>query len=159
MPGKKEYEHGFCIGADTAEGLEQGDYDSAFASVALEGGHGQPVVFMVTFVSMSTQKNSQKLGCFITGRSLTSNGITTDMVILELVKLYKRLYHKDIFTRGYAELTDKIGWETTSMSKPSLIGQMGKWISGNEFECLDEKFWKETLTFVEDDGKMEAQGK
>ena len=160
MPGKKEYEHGFCIGADTAEGLEQGDYDSAYVLRRFGTRPGVACSLHGHIRIHEYAEELAKVGVFYHGaivnveRNNHGHG-----VILELVKLYKRLYHKDMFTRGYAEITDKIGWETTSMSKPSLIGQMGKWISENQFDCRDEKFWKETLTFVEDDGKMEAQGK
>jgi hypothetical protein len=45
------------------------------------------------------------------------------------------------------------------MTKPVIIGNLSKAISNDEYEDKDEEFWKETLTYVHNDGVMEAQGK
>lgn len=159
-PGEKTHENAFVVGADTAEGLEQGDYDAAYV---LSRVGTRPRIACVLHGHIRIHEYAEELAkvgayyhrAFINvERNQHGHG-----VLLQLVKLYPWLWHKDIFSKGFAEITDRLGWETTSMSKPAVIGLLGKAISNNEFDCSDERFWKETLTYVEDDGKMEAQGK
>lgn len=156
---EKSYDNGYVIGADTAEGLEQHDYDSAFCIkrtgvrpkfVASIHGH-----LKIHEYAEELAKFGVFYGAFINiERNNHGHG-----VILQVMKFYNKLWHQDLFTKGYAELTDKVGFGTTSMSKPVIIGTLGKAISEDGFDCSDAGFWRETLTFVEDDKKMEAQGK
>jgi len=154
------YEYGFVIPADTAEGLEQGDYDSAYC---IFRGDTKPRAVASLHGHLKIHEYAEELAKFAVYYGQAYVNIERNNhghgVIQQIMKLYNRLWHKDIFTKGYAQLTDAIGFGTTSMSKPIIIGTLGKAISNDEFDCPDEKFWKETLTFVEDDGKMEAQGK
>jgi hypothetical protein len=156
---KDDLVNGYVIGADTAEGLEQGDYDHACCFRRGE----KPKKVAVLHGKLKMHEYAEELAklgvyygrcCINVERNNHGHG-----VILELVRIYRHLWHQDIFTKGYAEATDRIGWSTTSLSKPTIIGMMGKAISFDEFEDRDYDFWKETLTFVEDNGKMEAQGK
>lgn len=154
------FQNGYAVGADTAEGLEQGDYDSAYVLkrfgerpkiVASLHGHLPIHEYAEELAKLAVY---YKRACVAIERNNHGHG-----VINQIVKIYNNLWHKEIFTKGYAEVTDRIGWETSGQSKPIMLGTLGKAISNEEFVCKDESFWKETLTFVEDDGKMEAQGK
>lgn len=157
---KKGYDWGYVIGADTAEGLEQGDYDAA---VCYFRGSTTPKCVASFRGRIPIHEYAEELSKFGTyfGGALVSveRNNHGHGVLQQLIKTYQRLYHKEIFTKGFAEITDRLGWDTTSMSKPIIVGTLGKAIAQDGFECLDDRFWKETLTFVEDDGKMEAQGK
>jgi hypothetical protein len=152
--------NGYVIGADTAEGLEQHDWDSAEVLRRFGDKPGQAAALHGHVKMHEYAEELAKLGVYFKNalvnveRNNHGHG-----VIAHLVKLYKWLFHKAIFTKGYAEITDRIGFETGGQSKPVIIGTLGKAIALDEFECLDEGFWRETLTFVNDDGKMEAQGK
>ena len=154
------WENGYCIGADTAEGLEQGDYDSAYVLarfftkpkvVAKIRGHLAMHVYAEELAKLATFYENAFVAV-----ERNNHG---HAVIQQLVRIYTNLAGKDLFTKGYEQGTGAIGFETTSMSKPVVIGTLGKAISFDQFECPDANFWRETLTFVEDDGKMEAQGK
>jgi hypothetical protein len=80
-------------------------------------------------------------------------------VLEQLFKIYRKIYHAEVFTKGYAKRTDKLGWETTGGTKGQIIGNLSKHISQNLWKDPDEYFWSECLTYVKNDGKMEAQGK
>ena len=83
-------------------------------------------------------------------------------VIIPLFRLYPYLWHKEIFTSGLPKLTDQIGFQTGDSSKKIIIGELGRDISikpDSAWIDKSETFWKETLTFVQEDGVMEAQGK
>lgn len=157
---EQSWDNGYIIGADTAEGLEQHDYD--YAEVLRRFG-AKPEKAMRLHAHLKMHEYAEelaKMGVFYkrayvnVERNNHGHG-----VLAHLVKFYNRLFHKAIFTKGYAEITDRIGHDTTGQSKGVIIGTLGKAISENLFTDRDEIFWKETLTFVDDDGKMEAQGK
>jgi len=81
-------------------------------------------------------------------------------VINQVLDVYSKLYWKDVMTKGYAVKKDEtIGFQTTAQSKPIICAHLSKYISQDMFIDHDEKFWGECLTFVNDDGKLEAQGK
>ena len=157
---REDFDNGYVIGADTAEGLEQGDYDSAYCDFRGEDKLKTVASLHGKFKIHEYAEELAKFGVYYKRayvnieRNNHGHG-----VIQQTMKFYNQLWHKDLFTRGYAELTDQIGFSTTTISKPVIIGTLGKAISNEEFVCDDAGFWKETLTFVEDDGRMEAQGK
>jgi hypothetical protein len=154
------YANGYVIGADTAEGLIQGDFDAA---TVLARFSEKPRVVAVLHGHLKIHEYAEELAKLAVFYERAALNVERNNhghgVILELFKTYQNLWHKEIFTKGYPKTTDKIGFDTTSMSKPIIIGTLGKAISGNEYSDPDETFWKETLTFVEDNGSMEAQGK
>lgn len=154
------WQWGYLIGADTAEGLEQHDYDSADV-IRRFGDKPKIVATLHGHLRMHEYAEElAKLGIYYGKCSIdVERNQHGHGVLAHLVKLYKWLSHKEIFTKGYAEVTDRLGFETTGQSKGVIIGTLGKAISQDEFICLDEGFWNETLTYVNDNGEMEAQGK
>lgn len=158
---KANWENGYLISADCAEGLEQGDYDSArvlrrFGEkpkiVASLHAHMKPFEYAEELAKLGTYFGN---ACIAVEREGHSGGA----VIETLRKIYRNLFHKEIMTKGYPEMTDRIGWFTTAMTKPVIIGFLSKAISESLYDDPDEAFWNETLTFVNNDGKLEAQGK
>ena len=157
---KDGWEDGYLIPADVAEGLEQGDYDSSYCLkrfgdklevVAALHGHMKQFEYVEELVKFAVFYHRAWLSVERNG-----NGMG---VITPLVKLYNKLYHKEVMTKGYPQITDKIGFDTNRMTKPIICSHLSKLISTDGFECNDEEFWKETLTFVNNDGRLEAQGK
>jgi hypothetical protein len=153
------WENGYCISADVAEGLEQGDYDSA---TVLKRFDTLEVVATIR-THIKTFEYAEELakiaiyysrGCLAIER--TGLGLS---VVDQIFPLYHNLFYKQIMTKGYPERTDKIGWDTNSLTKPQIISNLSRAISTNEFTHPDKEFWHETLTFVNNDGKLEAQGK
>ena len=156
------FEHGYCMAADVSEGLEQGDYDSA--PVLKRFDDEKPRVVADVHGKEKTFEYAEtlaKLGVWY-GRSVIAverNNTMGGAVLEQLFRIYPNLYHKEIFSKGYPTRTDKLGWETTGGTKGQIIGNLSKAISLDLYEDPDEGFWSETLTFVNDDGKLEAQGK
>lgn len=154
------FDNGYIIGADTSEGLEQHDYD--YAEVLKRFGE-KPKKVCKIHAHLKMHEYAEELAKLAIFYQRAYINVERNNhghgVLAHLVKFYNRLFHKAVFTKGYAEITDKIGHDTTGQSKPVIIGTLGKAISQGEFIDKDEIFWKETLTFVDDDGKMEAQGK
>jgi hypothetical protein len=157
----EEWENGYCISADVAEGLEQGDYDSA---AVLKRFDEFPRVVADIHIKLKTFEYAEVLcklavwygNCIIAPER---NGAMGGSLVEQLFKLYNKIYHKEIFTKGYASRTDKLGWETHAGTKGQIIGNLSKMISNDMFIDPDEGFWNETLTFVNNDGTLEAQGK
>ena len=159
MP-KDGFDDGYVIAADTAEGLEQGDYDDARVLSRMEE---KPKVVAVLHGHMKIHEYGEelaKLGVFYKHSYINiERNNHGHGVIIQLFRIYKRVWHKEVFGKGFSELSDKLGFTTGSNSKSIIIGELGKGISENSFTDPDREFWGETLTFVDDDGKMQAQGK
>lgn len=155
------WENGYSISADVAEGLEQGDYSSAsvlkrFDEIprVVATLHGHMKIFEYA-------EELAKLGVYYKNAFIAvERNKDGSAVILQLLKLYRWLWHKDVITRGYPEITDKIGFETSNQHvKHSVCGNLQRAISLREFVDPDAGFWRETLTFVNNNGRLEAQGK
>jgi hypothetical protein len=156
------WNHGYCISADVAEGLEQGDYDSA--GVLKRFDCEKPTKVCTIHSKQKTFEYAEtlaKLGVWY-GKAVIAperNNTMGGAVIEQLFRVYRNIYFKEIFTKGYPTRTDKLGWDTTSGTKGQIIGNLSKMISTEAFIDSDEGFWNETLTFVNNDGTLEAQGK
>jgi hypothetical protein len=155
------WENGYGIAADVAEGLEQGDFDSAGV---LKRFGDIPEIVADIHIKLKTFEYAEvlcKLAVWYDNAIIAPerNGAMGGALVEQLFKLYNKIYHKEIFSKGYATRTDKLGWETHSGTKGQIIGNLSKAISRDLFLDPDEGFWQETLTFVNNDGTLEAQGK
>lgn len=157
----------YCISADCAEGLEQGDYNSANVLRRIDrtvGDGFKPRVVASIHGHHRTFEYAEMLAMlgvwygepFIAPESNNTQG---GAVINELFSMYRKIYHSDVLNKGYAEKTDRLGFNTNHATKGTVIKNLSKAISNEEFEHPDTNFWSETMTFVNNDGKMEAQGK
>lgn len=162
---KKDYDNGYCIGADVAEGLEQGDYSSASVLkrfILHDDGKPETVAAFHGHIPIyEYAEELAKLG-FYYGEAYIAPERNKDgsAVILQLMRIYRRIWHKDVITKGYPEMTDRMGFDTANQHvKHSVCGELQKAISFGLLVDHDEEFWKETLTFINNDGKLEAQGK
>jgi hypothetical protein len=157
---EEDYNDAYCIGADTAEGLEQGDYD-ATNCISRVGEFPKKVAALREHLRI--HEYAEELAKFGTYYKNAVIAVERNNhghgVILQLQRIYRNLWYKEMFTKGYPTQTDRIGFETTQSSKAIIIGTLGKAISLGTYKDPDEGFWAETLTFVENNGVMEAQGK
>lgn len=155
------WENGYCLSADVAEGLEQGDFDSASVLkrfdedkpriVATLHGHLKPHEYAEELVKLAVYYGYAWLAPERNNQGLA--------VINQMFGIYRKIYFKEVLVKGYPEITDKLGFETNRLSKPTIIEKLNKLIAVDGFRDDDAGFWRETLTFVNDDGKLEAQGK
>lgn len=162
------WENGYSVSADVAEGLAQGDYDSASGirrfplpnqslqdfrptvTISLHA-HLKTFEYAEELAKMAVYLNRAWLAIERTGLGLS--------VVDQVFKFYDKLFHKEVMTKGYPVQTDKIGWDTNGQTKPHIITNLSKMISSGGLVDNDEGFWTETLTFVNNDGRQEAQGK
>ena len=163
------WDNGYCISADIAEGLEQGDWDSASVLRRFpKDGESllsfKPTVVMTLHAKLKTFQYAEELAklgtyfgnCWVAPER---NGTMGGATIEALFRYYPKIFHKQIMTKGYPEHTDKMGWETNSSTKGHIVSNLSKHISEDTYVDNDRDFWNETLTFVNNDGTMEAQGK
>lgn len=160
-PTESRWENAYIVSADVAEGLEQGDYDSATVlkrldvdkptTVATFHGHIKPHEYAEELVKLAVYYDRAYIA-----PERNSIGLA---VINQMYQTYNKIYHKEVMTKGYPEMKDKMGFETNRMTKPIVIENLSKLIANNELVDPDEGFWQETLTYVNDDGELGAQGK
>lgn len=159
------YEDGYVISADIAEGLEQGDYSSArvLKRMVITDESKPEVVAKIwgKYKEPEFAEMLAKLGVYYKMAYIgVERNKTGSAVIMQLFRMYKKQWHKDVITRGYPEITDKIGFETSNQHvKNAVCAELSKAISENSFIDKDEGFWRETMTFVNNDGRLEAMGK
>ena len=154
----KGWKDRYCISCDIAEGLAQGDYNST--SVLDRTDNEVVGTARHKLRTYETAEELAKIGVYF-GYAIVAperNGLGLT-VVEQLYRIYPYIYHKDILVKGYPEKTAKMGWETYENTKKVIIGNLGKLISEDGFIDKDEGFWKECLTFVNDDGKLEAESK
>lgn len=172
---KEGWEDGYVLSADTAEGLEQGDYNSGSVSrrfienredivmvpdgeefkmptVAEINNHAKGFEFAEQLVKLAVY---YKFAWIVPERNNTSGGA----VVNELFKMYRKLFHDQILTKGYPEQKDRVGFSTNQSTKGTIIKTLSKAISFGTIYDPCEEFWGECLTYVNNNGTMEAQGK
>ena len=160
MP-EKGWENGYIVSADCAEGLEQGDYDNA---VVLKRFGEKEMVVCDLHGKLKPHEYGEelaKLGYFYEEAWVAPERQGSGQAVLtQLLSYYKKVYHKEVLAKGYPEITDKLGFDTGNRSiKQAIIGELSKHISLDLFTDYDEEFWKETITYVNNGGVLEAQGK
>lgn len=166
VPDKKGYvtiwekpkpEHFYCIGADVAEGLEKGDYsvgvvgDEDMNIVASWRGHIDPDLFGKELVKMAKYYNNSYLGV-----ERNNHGLTTLKSIQN--EDYYNIYYSKIYDKIADSVTQKIGWDTNTRTKPLMIDRLAEWIREKWIGIKWKTLLHECLTYVrEDNGKTNAQ--
>lgn len=157
----KGWVNGYVLAADSAEGLAQGDFNSATVIRRFDCKHPYAVATLhCKLKDFEYAEELVKLAIFY-GRCLLAperNDIGKS-VIRQALKYYDNIFMKQVFTKGFPESTDKYGWETNKGNKPIIISGLNQAITDGVYDDPDEGFWRECLTFMNNDGKLEAQGK
>lgn len=147
----------YCIGADVAEGLIEGDYscacvgDSNFDVVAMWHGHIDPDMFGMEIIKLAKYYNEAYIGV-----ENNNHGLTT----LSIMK--REEYWNLYFSKSYDRLTDtttqKLGWSTNVKTKPLMIDKLAEFIREMYIGIYSDLIISEAFTYViEDNGKTNAQ--
>lgn len=147
----------YYIGADVAEGLEKGDYsvaeivDENLNVCAKYRGHIDPDLFGEYLVKLGYLYNSAYIAV-----EKNNHGLTT------LKSMLRQDYYNIFYTKQYDKVNDtmtkKIGWTTTSKTKPYAIDKLAEYIREHFFGLWDLDVVQELYTYVIDDkGRTNAQ--
>jgi hypothetical protein len=154
---KPEQETTYCIGADVAEGLIQGDYscavvgDSNFDIVAMWHGHIDPDLFGLECVKLAKYFNNAYLGV-----ENNNHGLTTLSAIKK--SEYWNLYFSKSFDKIADTQTQKLGWTTSVRTKPLMIDKLAEFIREHYLGIFSDMIVSEGFSYViEDNGKTNAQ--
>jgi hypothetical protein len=148
----------YAIGADVAEGLINGDYScgvvgdsESFDISAMWHGHIDPDLFGAELVKLARYYNDAYLGV-----ESNNHGLTTLTSIKRLE--YWNLYFSKTFDRISEQITQKLGWTTSSKTKPLMIDKLAEFVREMHLGIYSDKVISEMFTYViEDDGKTNAQ--
>ena len=142
----------YVIGADVAEGLARGDYSAAHVIDAKSGqivahwhGHVDPDKFGEDIL--------YALGFFyneaLIGVESNNHGLTT---LTSLHKAnYINLYRQRQLNTRHSEPGEKLGWRTTTLSKPLAIDELNANLRDGALDLKCEYTIAELKTFVRDD--------
>jgi hypothetical protein len=148
----------YCIGADVAEGLVEGDYScgvvgdsETFDIVAMWHGHIDPDLFGLELIKLGKYYNDAYLGV-----ENNNHGLTT------LSTIKRQEYWNIFFTKTYDRIADsitqKIGWTTSVRTKPLMIDKLAEFIRELYIGIYSDLIISEAFTYVIDDtGKTNAQ--
>lgn len=154
MPRKNEF---YVIGGDVAEGKIDGDYsvgqvlDSDCNVVARWHGHIDPDLFGEELVKLALFYNEAYIGV-----EANNHGLTTIKAIQR--KDYWNLYFAKIYDRFTDSITKKVGWQTTSKTKPMMIDKLGEFLREFHIGVKDKLTIQECLSYIiEENGSTNAQ--
>lgn len=146
---KKDGAH-YVIGADIAEGGEDGDYSCAQIinhvtkeQVAVWHGHVSPEQFARILIQLGRYYNSAILA---PERNIYGSGVVT----LIRDQRYPALYsgdNDDLYVDARSEKY-KYGWRTDANSKPNMVNKMAQFLTEKAIRINDPNTWEELLTFV-----------
>jgi hypothetical protein len=147
----------YCIGADVAEGLKDGDYsdayvgDSKFDVVCSWHGHIDPDLYGKELVKMARYYNDAYLGV-----EANNHGLTT------LKAVQREDYYNIFYMKSYDKIADivtqKMGWQTNSRTKPLMIDKFAEFLREKWLGIKSKLMIEECLTYVIDDkGSTNAQ--
>jgi hypothetical protein len=148
----------YYIGADVAMGVRGGDYsvaqilDENKRQVATWRGHVHPDYYAEVLFHLGTMYNNAKV-------AVESN----NHGLLTVTELYKHWQYPNVFTNVVEDKIDdmdttKLGFQTTSKTKPMIIDDLRAALRMGELQLNDKVTMQEMLTFVvKESGKLEAE--
>lgn len=155
MPEKDVY---YCIGGDVAEGLISGDYSAGICGrpdtmdiTAIWHGHIDPDLFGVELVKLARFYNDAYLGV-----EANNHGHTALSAIKRME--YWNIYFQKTFDKIADTMTQKIGWTTSSRTKPFMIDKLAEFVRERWIGIKSDDIVAEMFTYVIDDkGATNAQ--
>lgn len=141
--------HLYSVGADVAEGLEKGDFSSLDIhneqgiQVAHYHGKCDPTTFAHLLNKIGRMYNNAFLG---PERNNHGHAVVAKLKELE----YPNLYKQEELEEERERETEKLGWLTTSKSKPLIIGQLSSLIIEENTGILCAHTLEQCLTYVYD---------
>ena len=155
----KEPEKGkcYCIGADVAEGLVEGDYsvglvgDYEFDVIARWYGHIDPDIFGHELVKLGKYYNEAYIGV-----ESNNHGLTTLKAIQRLE--YWNIYYQKTYDKITDKLSQKMGWQTNQRTKPMMIDKLAEFVRDKYIGIYWKTLIDEMRTYIiEDNGSTNAQ--
>lgn len=141
----------YCIGADVAEGLSHGDYSSATVldskgnQVASWHGHIDPIDYADLLFQLGMMFNKAFL---IVERN--NHGLATCRRLQD--RNYPNLYHEKEVDGSYSDrLTKRVGFLTTSKTKPLIVDNMRSLLRQGVSGLADKEYIGELRTYVVDE--------
>jgi len=149
----------YCIGADVAEGIEGGDYSTAFVldkqfrQVAQYKGHIDPDLFGKYLVALARHYNDALLA-----PEINNHGHATLAAIKNLQ--YSNIYKLEVHDEIADKIQIKLGWRTTSKTKMKMLDDFKAVVRDNSLKIRDIELYKEMRTLqVEANGDVQLTGK
>lgn len=147
--------HRYVIGADTAEGLEHGDYSSLHVIDAFDGkvaatwhGHIAPDAFAEVIWYLGW-----KYGCAYVVGEANNHGQFTLGVLSNMG--YPNIHMRTVTDEVTKRPSRKLGFLTHAKSKPIIIDGLAQAVRAREVAILEEETVQEMRTYVRDEnGKM-----
>lgn len=148
----------YCMGADVAEGLEKGDFSDAYIInsetcdvVASWHGHIDPDLYGNELVKLAKYYNDAYIGV-----ENNNHGLTTLKSIQRLE--YWNLFYTKTLDKISDKITTKMGWTTSSRTKPLMIDKLQEFVREKHIGIKDKECIGQMTTYVrEDNGSTNAQ--
>ena len=147
--GRLAYTPNYVVGADVAEGLEHGDFNTI---VVIDTNTNVVVATVKEHLSLSTfDLLLEALGYWyhtaLVGPERNNHGMVP-LVALQ-ARHYPRLYRMDFMAQiKTADRSARYGWHTGSATKPKMVADMAEAFGDGLFSIRDERFLTEARTFL-----------
>ena len=137
----------YVIGGDPAEGLEHGDKSAAVVlnkktnrTAAVYNHNIPPDRFEEDLIKLGHFYNDALIACESKGYGYSINQ--------GLYKNYGRVYRKVRTKKGFEEPTLDLGFNTNSVTRPSMLAQLSEEITNGSTELLDKDLIAQAWTFI-----------
>lgn len=158
MPRRTHYDR-YVIGADVAEGLDQGDYSVAYVldRIAWEvvmgyRGHIDEKQFSEVLALMGTFYHNAWILC----ESNDMGRVTID----NLQRIYPSILNGFRVEKGVVEQHQRLGQKMTEQSKTILVSEVKTFVTDSPWAMPFNQFWVEAASFTQDArGRYGAEGK
>lgn len=151
------WKYRYCISADTAEGLEDGDNNSMVVydrvkkeDVAWFTGKCDTHVFALLLVYFGFKYDKAYIA---PEKNNTSGGA----VLNELKHSYSYLLYEQDFSLRVPRDKARLGWSTNVATRGTMLGTLRKAIAEKCEGIYDLQFYNEAMTFVTKNGKPQAE--
>lgn len=137
----------YCIGADAAEGLPHGD-DSAMI-VLNKKTNKVALAYNCTCDGDEFAEDLIKAARFYNSCMIApeSKGYGS-AVCRKIYNHYGNIYKKIRDNTGHIDVSDELGWNTNSSTRPAMLAQLKNEIAENSTDLLDEELLGECRTFI-----------
>lgn len=165
---KKKPDGQYLISADVAEGLERGDYSVAEVIdretgqiVAEWHGHIENMEFGNVLVALGHHYNNAILA---PETGVSKDGVAAIIQIVRIRKYPTKLIHQSRHAHNstdddYRDPLKRFGWETTSITRPTIINNFASMLVKKEIPNLSEEQVEESYSFIRNaNGRCEAEG-
>lgn len=137
----------YVIAGDPAEGLEHGDKSASVVlnkktnrTACVYNHNIPPDRFEEDLIKLGYFYNEALIACESKGYGYSVNQ--------GLYKNYGRVYRKITTRKGYTEQKQDLGWNTNSVSRPSMLAQLAEEILNGSTDLLDKDLINQAWTFI-----------